>query len=144
MIREFLTDLIPTYLERFVLAIGALLGWIFGVAFGGHELAVAWFLAIMAGDYIAGVYRACYLGDYQSEMCTKGLIKKFCILWVCALAHGLDVIIGTECIQTAFLGAFGLNEMLSILENLGRIHPHFVPETLQHFLSDLKQRGLHK
>lgn len=142
--RDLLYDLVPTYLERFVLAIGAAIGWVYGIAFGGHELAVAWFLAIMAGDYIAGIYRACYLGDYQSDVCAKGLIKKFCILWVCALAHGLDVIVGTECIQTAFLGAFGLNEMLSILENLGRIHPHFVPEMLQHFLSDLKNRGFRR
>lgn len=41
------------------------------------------------------------------------------------LTHGLDVITGFDCIQTAFLGAFGLNEMLSILENIGRVHPHF-------------------
>ncbi len=61
-----------------------------------------------------------------------------------ALAHGLDVIIGTQCVQTAFLGAFGLNELLSMLENLGRVHPHFVPDPLQHFLSGLKKRGFRR
>ena len=140
MIRDLFSNLVPSYLERFVLAIGGIVGWLYGVAFGGHELAVAWFLALMASDYVAGVYRACYLGEYQSGRGTQGLIKKFLILSVCALSHGLDEITGLGCIQMAFLGAFGLNEMLSILENLGRVHPGFVPEQLQHFLTELKNR----
>lgn len=140
MIRDLFSNLVPSYLERFVLAIGGIVGWLYGVVFGGHELAVAWFLALMASDYVAGVYRACYLGEYQSGRGTQGLIKKFLILSVCALSHGLDEITGLGCIQTAFLGAFGLNEMLSILENLGRVHPGFVPEQLQHFLTELKNR----
>ena len=140
MIRDLFSNLVPSYLERFVLAIGGIVGWLYGVAFGGHELAVAWFLALMASDYVAGVYRACYLGEYQSGRGTQGLIRKFLILSVCALSHGLDEITGLGCIQMAFLGAFGLNEMLSILENLGRVHPGFVPEQLQHFLTELKNR----
>lgn len=141
MIREFVFNFVPTAGERLILAIGALIGWLWGVSFGNHELAVAWLLCIMMSDYVAGVYRACKLGEYQSGKGTQGLIKKFCILWVCALAHGLDVITGFGCIQTAFLGAFGLNEMFSILENLGRVHPHFVPDVLQNFLTDLKDRS---
>lgn len=142
--KEFLLDLMPTAMEKIVLAVGGVAGWLFGVAFGGHEQAIAWFCTIMAFDYCAGVYRACYLGEYQSSIGCRGIIKKFLILSVCALSHGLDVITGFNCIQTAFLGAFGLNEMLSILENLGRIHPGFVPEQLQHFLEQLKKRGVHK
>ncbi len=143
MFRDIL-DAMPTQAERFVYLIGGILGWLFGAAFGGHELAVGWFCVLMAADYVAGVYRACYLGEYQSSIGCRGIIKKFLILSVCALSHGLDVITGFNCIQTAFLGAFGLNEMLSILENLGRIHPGFVPEQLQHFLEQLKNRGLKK
>lgn len=144
MFQDLIYDLIPTYLERLVLAVGGAIGCCVGIAFGGHEIALYWFLAMMASDYLTGIYRACYLGEYQTDVCARGLMKKFCILWVCALANGLDVIAGTECIQMAFLGAFGLNEMLSMLENLGRVHPHFVPDPLQHFLSDLKRRGFHR
>ncbi len=138
---DFITELIPNFLERIVYVIGGICGWLWGIAFGHQEIATAWFLALMAGDYIAGVYRACYFGEYQSQKGTRGLIKKFLVLSVCALSHGLDVIVGTACIQTAFFGAFGLNEMLSILENLGRVHPHFVPEALQSFLTELKNRS---
>lgn len=141
MIREFLFNFIPTNTERVVLLIGAVFGWLWGTAFGNHELATEWLLIIMASDYCAGVYRACKLGEYTSKKGMQGIVKKFCILWVCALAHGLDVITGFDCIQTAFLGAFGLNEMLSILENIGRVHPHFVPESLQSFLTELKNRS---
>lgn len=140
MFREFLFNFIPSSTERIVLVVGAFLGWIWGVSFGHHELATEWLLIIMLSDYVAGVYRACKLGEYTSKKGTQGIIKKFCILWVCALSHGLDVITGFGCIQTAFLGAFGLNEMLSILENLGRVHPHFVPDALQNFLTELKNR----
>lgn len=142
--QEFFSGLMPTALEKAVLAVGGAIGWVWGMAFGHQELAVAWFCTIMAGDYCAGVYRACYLGEYKSSIGFQGIIKKFLILSVCALSHGLDVITGFNCIQTAFLGAFGLNEMLSILENLGRVHPGFVPEQLQHFLENLKNRGVKK
>lgn len=142
--KEFLCGLLPSEAERAVLTVGGVVGWIWGIAFQSHEAAVAWFCAIMLGDYIAGVYRACYLGEYRSSKGVQGIIKKFLILSVCALSHGLDVITGFNCVQTAFLGAFGLNEMLSILENLGRIHPGFVPEQLQHFLESLKARGVRK
>lgn len=37
MLQDLLHDLIPTYLERIVLAIGAAVGWVYGVAFGNHE-----------------------------------------------------------------------------------------------------------
>ena len=141
MLREIFFNLIPSYMERFVYVIGGICGWLWGTAFGNHELATEWLLIIMASDYCAGVYRACKLGEYTSKKGMQGIVKKFCILWVCALAHGLDVITGFDCIQTAFLGAFGLNEMLSILENIGRVHPHFVPEALQSFLTELKNRS---
>ncbi len=140
--KDFFLAMLPTSCERFVLAVGGVIGWLWGVAFGNHGVEVAWFCVIMGADYVAGVYRACYLGEYRSSIGFRGLIKKFLILSVCALSHGLDVIIGVDCIQTAFLGAFGLNEFLSILENLGRVHSGFVPPQLQHFLEELKSRGV--
>ncbi len=142
MIREILTGFVPTYLERIVLAIGGIIGWVWGMAFGDVHLAMAWFLTIMLSDYVSGVYRALRMGEYSSKTGLNGIIKKFLILWLCALAHGLDVIIGLTIIQSAFIGAFGFNEMLSIIENLGRVHPGLIPEQIQNFLTELKTRGL--
>lgn len=140
MLREIFLNLIPSYMERFVYVIGGICGWLWGTAFGNHELATEWLLIIMASDYCAGVYRACKLGEYTSKKGMQGIVKKFCILWLCALAHGLDVIIGITIIQQVFIGAFGLNEMVSIIENVGRVHPGLVPQQVQCFLERLKNR----
>lgn len=138
---DFITELIPNFLERIVLGIGACIGYVWALAFDNVHLAMQWFLVLMLSDYLSGVYQALRRGEYDSKKGANGLIKKFIILWLCALAHGLDVIIGITIIQQVFIGAFGLNEMLSILENIGRVHPHFVPEALQSFLTELKNRS---
>ena len=140
MLREFFFDLLPNYLERIVLGIGACIGYIWALAFDNVHLSMEWFLVLMLSDYLSGMYQALRLGEYDSKKGANGLIKKFIILWLCALAHGLDVIIGTTIIQHVFIGAFGLNEMLSIIENVGRVHPGLVPQQVQCFLERLKNR----
>jgi len=139
--KEFFTSMLPTQLERAVLAIGAFVGWLWGMCFGACGLEAGWLCVLLFADYLTGLYGAFYFGEFRSDVGCRGIIKKFLILWVCALAKGLSVIIGLESIQMIFIGAFALNEMLSILENLGRVHRGFVPEQLQHFLEQLKQRG---
>lgn len=140
MLREFFFDLLPNYLERIVLGIGACIGYVWALAFDNVHLSMEWFLVLMLSDYISGVYQALRLGEYDSKKGANGLIKKLIILWLCALAHGLDVIIGLTIIQSSFIGAFGLNEMLSIIENVGRVHPGLVPQQVQCFLERLKNR----
>ena len=140
MLREFFFDLLPNYLERIVLGIGACIGYVWALAFDNVHLSMEWFLVLMLSDYISGVYQALRLGEYDSKKGANGLIKKFIILWLCALAHGLDLIMGITIIQHVFIGAFGLNEMLSIIENVGRVHPGLVPQQVQCFLERLKNR----
>ena len=137
---DFITEMIPNFLERIVLGIGACVGYVWALAFDNVPLAMEWFLVLMLSDYISGVYQALRLGEYCSKKGANGLIKKFIILWLCALAHGLDVIMGITIIQQVFIGAFGLNEMLSIIENVGRVHPGLVPQQVQAFLERLKNR----
>lgn len=138
---DFITELIPTYLERITLAVGGAIGGAWAVAFDGVHLSIDWLLAFMFSDYIAGLYKAFVLGEYSSSKCANGLIKKSIILWLCALAHGLDVISGLNVVQQIFIGAFALNEMLSIIENVGLVHPGLIPTQIQQLLQRLKQRG---
>lgn len=137
---DFITEMIPNFLERIVLGIGACIGYVWALSFDNVHLAMEWFLVLMLSDYISGVYQALRLGEYDSKKGANGLIKKFIILWLCALAHGLDLIMGITIIQHVFIGAFGLNEMLSIIENVGRVHPGLVPQQVQSFLERLKNR----
>ena len=142
--KDFFTSMLPTQLERAVLAAGGVIGWVWGMCFGTCGLEAGWLCALLFADYLTGLYSAFYFGEFRSDIGCRGIVKKFLILWVCALAKGLDVIVGLETIQMIFIFAFALNEMLSILENLGRVHCGFVPEQLQHFLEQLKNRGVHK
>lgn len=137
---DFITELIPNFFGRIVLGIGACIGYVWALAFDNVHLAMQWFLVLMLSDYLSGVYQALRLGEYDSKKGANGLIKKLIILWLCALAHGLDVIIGITIIQQVFIGAFGLNEMMSIIENVGRVHPGLVPQQVQCFLERLKNR----
>ena len=141
---NFITEMIPNFLERIVLGIGACIGYVWALSFDNVHLAMEWFLVLMLSDYISGVYQALRLGEYDSKKGANGLIKKLIILWLCALAHGLDVIMGITIIQQVFIGAFGLNEMMSIIENVGRVHPGLVPQQVQSFLERLKNRATFK
>ena len=138
--KEFFGSMLPTAYERLTLGIGGVIGWVWGFCFGTCGQEAVWLCIFIFADYLTGMYRAFYFGEYDSSIGCRGLIKKFFILCVCALAKGMDVVIGTETIQAFFIGAFCLNEMLSLLENIGQVHPNFVPPQVQHFLEKLKKR----
>ena len=55
---DFITELIPTYLERITLAVGGAIGGAWAVAFDGVHLSIDWLLVFMFSDYIAGLYKA--------------------------------------------------------------------------------------
>lgn len=140
--KEFFGSMLPADYEKPVLFIGGIFGWLWGFCFGTCGQEAVWLCVFLFADYLAGMYRAFYFGEYRSSIGCRGLVKKFLILCVCALAKGLDVVVGTESVQMIFIGAFSLNEMLSILENLGRVHPNFVPPQIQHILESLKERTM--
>lgn len=71
---DFITELIPTYLERITLAVGGAIGGAWAVAFDGVHLSIDWLLVFMFSDYIAGLYKAFALGEYSSSKCANGLI----------------------------------------------------------------------
>lgn len=139
--KEFFSSMLPTVYERLTLGIGGFIGWLWAFSFGTCGQEAIWLCVFLVADYLSGMYRAFYFGEYDSSIGHRGLVKKFLILSVCAIAKGLDVIIGTETIQAFFIGAFSLNEMLSLLENLGQVHPNFVPPQIQHLLEKLKRRA---
>lgn len=64
---DFITEMIPNFLERIVLGIGACIGYIWALAFDNVHLAMQWFLVLMLSDYLSGVYQAIRLGEYCSN-----------------------------------------------------------------------------
>jgi toxin secretion/phage lysis holin len=96
--------------------------------FGGLDMLLQTLLLFMAVDLISGVVSAVVFkcsdktetGRLSSRAGFKGLIKKGCCLMLIVVAVHLDVLLNTNSItRDAVIIAFCLNELISILENMG-------------------------
>lgn len=103
--------------------IGAGLSW----AFGGFDAAMAALLVCMAADYLSGSIVALVFhnskkspsGAYNSMYGLKGLCKKGLMLLFVLVAVQIDRLLGTSYVRDAVCIGFSVNEILSIIENLG-------------------------
>jgi toxin secretion/phage lysis holin len=103
--------------------IGAAISW----AFGGLDAAMAALLVCMAVDYVSGSIVALVFhkstktesGSYNSMYGLKGLCKKGLMLLFVLVAVQIDRLLGTAYVRDAVCIGFCVNEVLSIIENLG-------------------------
>ena len=106
-----------------VAAAGGFLSWLFG----GWSTALAVLLVCLALDYATGLIVAGIFhkspktanGGLESRAGWKGLLRKVATLLMVALAHFVDMLLGTVYIRDAVVMAFCVNEILSLLENFG-------------------------
>ena len=102
---------------------GAAAAW----AFGGWDTALAALLICMGVDYISGsavalVFhksRKTETGAYNSTYGLKGLCKKGLMLLFVVVAVQADRLLGADYVRDAVCIGFCVNEILSIVENLG-------------------------
>ncbi len=118
-------------------AAGALIGFLYGEIIG---LFIA-MIALMALDYITGIFCAVSTKTLSSETGFRGLVKKLVILVIIAVGHLVDAyIIGTgSAFMTAVILFFAANEGISILENAALLGLP-VPEKLRNALEQLKDK----
>ena len=102
-------------------------------------------LAVLMGamliDYITGMAGAAYTGEINSRVGVIGIVKKVCYLALVAVGIVLDYLITAALVQIGIAiqinYCFGMivtiwliiNELISILENLGELNvplPHFL------------------
>ena len=103
--------------------VGAALSW----AFGGWDAAFGAMLMCIAVDYVSGSIVALVFhrstktesGAYNSMYGLKGLCKKGLMLLFVLVAVQIDRILGTSYVRDAVCIGFSVNEILSIIENLG-------------------------
>ena len=108
------------------------------VGFGSPTSLVYAVLVFMGIDYITGVIAAGVTGKLNSNAGLKGIAKKFVMLAICVVAYQVDKIAGSGLIiRNACLYFYASNEVLSIIENAGRIGVP-VPEALRNTISVLK------
>ncbi|EAD5426062.1 holin family protein [Listeria monocytogenes] len=118
-----------------ILKIGILgFGAIFGYLFGEVDLLVKVLVCVIVADYISGLLASGYLGELSSKMGFKGIAKKIAILILVAIAHQIDLILGTHnTTRDAVIFFYLANELISILENFVRMGMK-VPEVLKNLI----------
>ncbi|EAG9729399.1 holin family protein [Listeria monocytogenes] len=118
-----------------ILKIGILgFGAIFGYLFGEVDLLVKVLVCFIVADYISGLLASGYLGELSSKMGFKGIAKKIAILILVAIAHQIDLILGTHnTTRDAVIFFYLANELISILENIVRMGMK-VPEVLKNLI----------
>lgn len=73
-------------------------------------------------DYITGIIAAAYNGELKSKIGFRGIAKKVVMFLLVGVAVQLDLILGSNsAIREATIFFFSGNELLSILENAGRM-----------------------
>ena len=134
--------------------ISATLGAIGGAiayAYGGWTESMMTLLIFMAIDYLSGLVRAGVFkasnksegGALDSKAGFKGLCRKGFILLVVLIAYRLDLLIGTTYIKDATIIAFIVNELISIIENLGAMGVP-MPEVIVNAIEVLKEDKKHE
>ena len=108
--------------------------------FGKIDIAIQVLLFCIVVDYITGMIKAYVVGELDSKIGLKGILKKVGYLTIVALAYQIDRLTGnTDIIRTAVSYFFVVNEALSILENWGKIGLP-IPEVLINKIEQLKEK----
>ena len=103
--------------------VGSALCW----AFGGWDAAMTTLLVCICVDYLSGSIVALVFhnssktesGAYNSTYGLKGLCKKGLMLLFVLVAVQVDRVLGADYVRDAVCIGFSVNEILSIIENLG-------------------------
>ena len=108
---------------------------------GGFDVAMQCLLVAIVLDYISGIIKAFVLKQLSSSIGLKGILKKFGVLVVVALAVLIDRVTGESgAIRTLVIYYFVANEGLSIIENMGQAGLH-IPKSIKEALKALKKQG---
>lgn len=90
--------------------------------FGGWSALLGILAAFVVADYITGLMAAGVEKKLSSEVGLKGITKKVCIFILVAAAYMVDKALGAaQLFRDATIFFYLANELLSIIENAGRI-----------------------
>jgi toxin secretion/phage lysis holin len=117
------------------------LGALSGFLWGEWSALLQILLAFTVIDYITGIIASGTEGKLSSQVGFKGIAKKVMIFVIVAVGHLVDKAIGEGSVVQNMVIFFYLgNELLSILENAGRVGLP-VPEQIKNTVQVLKGKG---
>jgi toxin secretion/phage lysis holin len=122
-------------------AVTAATGAVYGFFFGEKSALLGILLALVMIDYGSGMLAAYFEGRLRSAIGFKRIPKKVMIFAMVAVAHLVDRAVGTNNLfRDATIFFYAANEVLSILENAGRIGLP-VPEQIRQAVEVLKGKS---
>ncbi|MBO1624574.1 phage holin family protein [Bacillus arachidis] len=111
-------DRIDVLTKIFIVTFGGFCGYFFG----GWDALLKILVTIAAIDYLSGIIAAGYNGELKSKVGFKGIAKKVMLFLMVGVASQLDSAFGSNsAIREATIFFFMGNELLSVLENAGRM-----------------------
>ncbi|SFI27183.1 MULTISPECIES: holin family protein [unclassified Bacillus (in: firmicutes)] len=111
-------DRIDVLTKSFIAAFGGFCGYFLG----GWDVSLKILITMAAIDYITGMIAAGYNGELKSKIGFRGIAKKVVLFLLVGAAAQVDVMFGSNsAIREATIFFFAGNELLSILENAGRM-----------------------
>ena len=135
-------------MKNIICAIFGIIGGFIANAFGGWSAALTTLLIFMGVDYLSGLILAGVFhaspksedGTLESYAGWKGLVRKGMTLLIVLIGARLDLLIGVNYIRDAMVIAFCVNELLSIIENMGLMGVP-MPEILTNAIERLKSKS---
>lgn len=118
----------------------AVVGTFLTTFFGGWDTMLRVLVLFVAIDYVVGVTAAWFEKKLNSEIGARGIVKKFLLFVVVALAVQVDLALGQEIFRSLAIWFYLANEALSIIENAGRCGVP-IPSFLKTALEQMKQKA---
>lgn len=100
----------------------AVFGGLTSFLFGGWSSLLSALVLFVVIDYVTGMLAASKEGKLSSQVGRWGIVRKVAIFLVVAVAYHIDRVLGDgTVIRDAVICFYLANELLSILENAGRL-----------------------
>lgn len=121
--------------ELKILAIASILFTWISKLIGGFDIQLQMLMFFVILDYLTGMYAAWHTKQLSSQIGFHGIAKKATIFLVVAFFYGADLMFGTNTLRYMAISAYGILELVSIVENADRggwgdIFPAFIREKL--------------
>lgn len=119
----------------------AVLGAAASYLLGGWSALLSILLVFVATDYVTGFVAAALEGKLSSAVGYRGIAKKIGIFVLVAMAHLVDSALGSaHFFRDACIFFYLANELLSVIENLGRIGLP-IPDVIKRAVEILKGKS---
>lgn len=137
-------------MKDFICTVLGVIGAAIASFFGGWSAGLTTLLIFMGIDYISGLIVAGVFhnspksegGALESRAGWKGLVRKGMTLLIVLIGCRLDILLGVVYIRDALVIAFIVNELLSIIENMGLMGIP-IPLALESAIELLKDKSEH-